>query len=201
MRATRLRMCSKRAKSVRRPAFTGPASLSAPRPEGQDAGNSRARHQHVAPEFSERPPAPYLGPSPPFWVATSLGGRHRYVHSHRPAPWNLTFDCRESRGSCGTDFGLVGFDQGARTDFSCAAPPAIEPPTGSTTLGPQTTIAAAPHCQLRQHLASHAAITGTGSVNCLVAKKRQGARCGSILGFRSPLGASDMNAHRFDSCL
>ena len=116
MRAVRLRMCSKRAKSVRRPAFTGPASLSAPRPEGQDAGNSRAPHQHVAPEDSECPPATYLGPSPPFRAASSLGGRHRYVHPHRPAPWNVTFDCRASRGSYGTDFGLGGFDQGARTN-------------------------------------------------------------------------------------
>ena len=58
----------------------------------------------------------YLGPSPPFRAARSLGGRHRYVHSHRPAPWNLTFDCRESRGGYGTDYGLVGFDQGVRTN-------------------------------------------------------------------------------------
>ena len=56
------------------------------------------------------------GPSPPFRAARSLGGRHRYVHSHRPAPWNLTFDCRESRGGYGMDYGLVGFDQGVRTN-------------------------------------------------------------------------------------
>lgn len=62
-------------------------------------------------------------------------------------------------------------------------------------------VAAAPHCQLRQHLASHAAITGTGSVNCLAGKKRQGVRCGSILGFRSPQGATGMNTHRFGGCL